>query len=156
VAHNTHSHRLLISEHEAVSLDTSQRPRSAEEAASSGATGICSKAAHRSGRDNRGRRAEGGGDVTFFLFEVPIRVKLAADETTGLSEEGQADAEQAGGGPDGPAGRECPGPRGKTVRVELEWNIPMVVTLPLQMEPDPAHQPFPFLDTTLADLGIQE
>ncbi|KAL6098019.1 uncharacterized protein ACO6RY_13418 [Pungitius sinensis] len=32
----------------------------------------------------------------------------------------------------------------------------MSVTLPVQVEPDPAHQPFPFLDTTLADLGIQE
>lgn len=42
------------------------------------------------------------------------------------------------------------------VRVELEWAIPMSVTLPMQVEPDPAHQPFPFLDTTLADLGIQE
>uniref|UniRef100_A0A8C2XHK4 Si:ch211-196f5.2 n=1 Tax=Cyclopterus lumpus TaxID=8103 RepID=A0A8C2XHK4_CYCLU len=54
------------------------------------------------------------------------------------------------------ADQPSPGPRGKTVRVELEWEIPMSVTLPLQMEPDPAHQPFPFLDTTLADLGIQE
>ncbi|GLD54900.1 meiotic recombination protein REC8 homolog [Lates japonicus] len=27
---------------------------------------------------------------------------------------------------------------------------------PLQVQPDLAHQPFPFLDTTLADLGIQE
>ncbi|XP_038549380.1 uncharacterized protein si:ch211-196f5.2 [Micropterus salmoides] len=43
-----------------------------------------------------------------------------------------------------------------TVRVELEWEIPMSVTLPIQTQPDPAHQPFPFLDTTLADLGIQE
>ncbi|KAM7370065.1 hypothetical protein PAMP_011350 [Pampus punctatissimus] len=42
------------------------------------------------------------------------------------------------------------------VRVELEWDIPMSVTLPVQVRPDPAHQPFPFLDTTLADLGIQE
>uniref|UniRef100_A0A8C6TED2 Si:ch211-196f5.2 n=1 Tax=Neogobius melanostomus TaxID=47308 RepID=A0A8C6TED2_9GOBI len=42
------------------------------------------------------------------------------------------------------------------VRVELEWDIPMAVTLPIQTQLDPAHQPFPFLDTTLADLGIQE
>ncbi|XP_053198313.1 uncharacterized protein si:ch211-196f5.2 [Scomber japonicus] len=42
------------------------------------------------------------------------------------------------------------------VRVELEWDIPMSVTLPIQVQPDPAHQPFPFLDTTLADLGIEE
>ncbi|KAM8823607.1 uncharacterized protein AB9W97_005436 [Spinachia spinachia] len=32
----------------------------------------------------------------------------------------------------------------------------MSVTLPVQVEPNPAHQQFPFLDTTLADLGIQE
>ncbi|XP_047424192.1 uncharacterized protein si:ch211-196f5.2 [Mugil cephalus] len=42
------------------------------------------------------------------------------------------------------------------VRVELERDVPMSVTLPIQVQPDPAHQPFPFLDTTLADLGIQE
>ncbi|KAG8009377.1 hypothetical protein GBF38_017631 [Nibea albiflora] len=42
------------------------------------------------------------------------------------------------------------------VRVELEWEIPMSVTLPIQVQTDPAHQPFPFLDTTLADLGIEE
>ncbi|KAG7216785.1 hypothetical protein INR49_021183 [Caranx melampygus] len=32
----------------------------------------------------------------------------------------------------------------------------MSVTLPIQVQTDLAHQPFPFLDTTLADLGIQE
>uniref|UniRef100_A0A671VJY8 Si:ch211-196f5.2 n=1 Tax=Sparus aurata TaxID=8175 RepID=A0A671VJY8_SPAAU len=53
-------------------------------------------------------------------------------------------------------GRDSPGLRGKIVRVELEWEIPMSVTLPVEVQPDPAHQPFPFLDTTLADLGIQE
>ncbi|CAJ1082426.1 uncharacterized protein si:ch211-196f5.2 [Xyrichtys novacula] len=42
------------------------------------------------------------------------------------------------------------------VRVELELEIPMSVTLPIEVQPDLAHQPFPFLDTTLADLGIQE
>ncbi|XP_034036785.1 uncharacterized protein si:ch211-196f5.2 [Thalassophryne amazonica] len=42
------------------------------------------------------------------------------------------------------------------VRALLEWEIPMSVTLPLQVQPDLAHQPFPFLDTTLADLGIKE
>lgn len=61
-----------------------------------------------------------------------------------MQEEGEAN-----GGPGGPAD-------GMTVRVELEWEIPMSVTLPIQTQPDPAHQPFPFLDTTLADLGIQE
>uniref|UniRef100_A0A3B4BAD0 Uncharacterized protein n=2 Tax=Periophthalmus magnuspinnatus TaxID=409849 RepID=A0A3B4BAD0_9GOBI len=44
----------------------------------------------------------------------------------------------------------------ETQRVELEWDIPMAVTLPIEMQPDPARQPFPFLETTLADLGIQE
>ncbi|TKS87974.1 hypothetical protein D9C73_022098 [Collichthys lucidus] len=42
------------------------------------------------------------------------------------------------------------------VRVELEWEIPMSVMLPIQVQTDPVHQPFPFLDTTLADLGIEE
>lgn len=69
-------------------------------------------------------------------------------------EEGEADEEQANGGPAG--SRESRGPLGTMVRVELEWEIPMSVTLPIQVQPDPAHQPFPFLDTTLADLGIQE
>uniref|UniRef100_A0A8D3C0D8 Si:ch211-196f5.2 n=1 Tax=Scophthalmus maximus TaxID=52904 RepID=A0A8D3C0D8_SCOMX len=49
-----------------------------------------------------------------------------------------------------------PGPSGRMVRVELEWDVPMSVTLPIQVQPDAAHQPFPFLDTTLADLGIKE
>ncbi|XP_062235993.1 uncharacterized protein si:ch211-196f5.2 [Platichthys flesus] len=65
-----------------------------------------------------------------------------------LEEEGEA-----AGGRDSPADREL---RGKLVRVELEWDIPMAVTLPVQVQPDPAHQPFPFLETTLADLGIEE
>ncbi|XP_033965047.1 uncharacterized protein [Pseudochaenichthys georgianus] len=42
------------------------------------------------------------------------------------------------------------------VRVKLEWDLPMSVDLPIEVQPDPAHQPFPFLDTTLADLGIEE
>ncbi|XP_050922885.1 uncharacterized protein si:ch211-196f5.2 [Lates calcarifer] len=87
--------------------------------------------------------------------EHSLRVKLAADETKGL-EEGEADAEQTSGGSDSPAGRESPEPRSGMVRIELEWEIPMSVTLPIQVQPDLTHQPFPFLDTTLADLGIQE
>ncbi|XP_070709437.1 uncharacterized protein [Pempheris klunzingeri] len=79
------------------------------------------------------------------------RVKLAADETKGSLEEGEANAEQADGGLP-----ESSRIHGKVVRVEVEWEIPMSVTLPIQVQPDPAHQPFPFLDTTLADLGIQE
>nr|XP_015810450.2 uncharacterized protein si:ch211-196f5.2 isoform X1 [Nothobranchius furzeri] len=42
------------------------------------------------------------------------------------------------------------------VRVEVEQEVPMSVALPIEVQPDPALQPFPFLDTTLADLGIQE
>ncbi|XP_058481751.1 uncharacterized protein si:ch211-196f5.2 [Solea solea] len=79
------------------------------------------------------------------------RVKLAGDETKNVSEEGEANR-----GPDSSADRESPGPHDKTVRVEVEWDIPMSVTLPVQVQADPAQQPFPFLDTTLADLGIQE
>ncbi|KAA8580914.1 hypothetical protein FQN60_013872 [Etheostoma spectabile] len=81
---------------------------------------------------------------------------MAADETTSSLDEGEANGEQANRGPESPADRESPGSRGKIVRVELEWEIPMSLSLPIQVEPDAAHQPFPFLDTTLADLGIQE
>uniref|UniRef100_A0A667ZP18 Si:ch211-196f5.2 n=1 Tax=Myripristis murdjan TaxID=586833 RepID=A0A667ZP18_9TELE len=56
-----------------------------------------------------------------------------------------------------PEERDSPEPDGKMIiRAELEWDIPMSVSLPIQMQPDPAQQPFPFLETTLADLGIQE
>ncbi|KAM9332607.1 meiotic recombination protein REC8 homolog [Pholidichthys leucotaenia] len=77
-------------------------------------------------------------------------LKLAADEKKHLLEEGEADAKEARGEPRSRAGREL------IVRVEVERDIPMSVSLPIQVEPDPAHRPFPFLDTTLADLGIQE
>ncbi|XP_034145369.1 uncharacterized protein si:ch211-196f5.2 [Esox lucius] len=40
------------------------------------------------------------------------------------------------------------------VRAELQWDIPMSVPLPIEVIS--ADQPFPFLDTTLADLGIEE
>ncbi|GLD73792.1 meiotic recombination protein REC8 homolog [Lates japonicus] len=89
------------------------------------------------------------------LLSAGQKVTLAADETKSL-EEGEADTEQTSGGSDSPAGRESPEPRGGMVRIELEWEIPMLVTLPIQVQPDLAHQPFPFLDTTLPDLGIQE
>lgn len=68
-----------------------------------------------------------------------------------MPEEGEANW-----GADGPAGRDSPGPHGKIVRVELEWDIPMSATLPIQVQPHLAHQQFPCLDTTLAELGIQE
>lgn len=63
---------------------------------------------------------------------------------------------EANFGLDGPAGRDSPGPHGKIVRVELEWDVPMSATLPVQVQPNPAHQQVPCLDTTLANLGIQE
>ncbi|XP_061569151.1 uncharacterized protein si:ch211-196f5.2 [Cololabis saira] len=59
-------------------------------------------------------------------------------------------------GEDSSAGGEQPGPPSVMVRVEVDRDIPMSVSLPIELQPDPAHQPFPFLDTTLADLGIQE
>lgn len=70
-----------------------------------------------------------------------------------MGEEEEAGLKRADDGGDRPAGGDSPG---KIVRAELEWDIPMLVTLPVQVRPDAAHQPFPFLDTKLADLGIQE
>lgn len=55
-----------------------------------------------------------------------------------------------------PAERKLPGSHNKMLRVIVERDIPMSVTLPIEVQADPANQPFPFLDTTLADLGIQE
>lgn len=84
---------------------------------------------------------------TAILFtDTDQKVKLAADETK----------HSAGEKEEQPAGKDIPEPRGKMVRVELEWDIPMSVTLPVQVHPDPVDLPFPFLDTTLADLGIKE
>ncbi|XP_043960127.1 uncharacterized protein si:ch211-196f5.2 [Gambusia affinis] len=42
------------------------------------------------------------------------------------------------------------------VRVEVEQDIPMSVALPIELQADGSQQAFPFLGTTLADLGIQE
>ena len=71
----------------------------------------------------------------------------AGDENNGPVEAG----ERAGGG-------DAPLPSSKGSRSELLWDIPMSVSLPIEVQRDldAAHQPFPFLDTTLADLGIQE
>lgn len=42
----------------------------------------------------------------------------------------------------------------KMERAELDWTVPMCVHLPIEvLSPD---QAFPFLNTTLADLGIEE
>ncbi|CAL8398316.1 unnamed protein product [Arctogadus glacialis] len=71
----------------------------------------------------------------------------AGDENNGPVEAG----ERVGGG-------DAPMPSSKGSRSELLWDIPMSVSLPIEVQRDldAAHQPFPFLDTTLADLGIQE
>lgn len=42
----------------------------------------------------------------------------------------------------------------KTKRAELDWTVPMVVHLPIAVLNH--EQAFPFLNTTLADLGIDE
>lgn len=84
--------------------------------------------------------------VAILFRDTDRRVKLAADEVK----------RSAGEKEERPAGEDSPETRGKMVRVELEWDIPMSVTLPVRVHPDPADQRFPFLDTTLADLGIKE
>ncbi|KAM9826943.1 uncharacterized protein ACB057_014380 [Neosynchiropus ocellatus] len=65
---------------------------------------------------------------------------MAADETKTLQDEAD----------------DAPGEKTEVQRAELDWEIPMFVSLPIQVEADTTHQPFPFLDTTLADLGIRE
>ncbi|KAM3593388.1 uncharacterized protein V6R79_011995 [Siganus canaliculatus] len=102
------------------------------------------------------KEPQGEGYIHSFWGDSTQTVKLAADDTQSLLEEGEANVEQADRELDSPAERESPGPCGKLVRVELEWDIPMSLALPVQVQPDPVHHPFPFLDTTLADLGIQE
>lgn len=96
------------------------------------------------------KAAKGKGVYRIYFGDTDQKVKLAADEIKSLA------GERGNGGTDQPAGRDSPGPQGTMVRVELELDIPMSVTLPVQVQPDPVHQPFPFLDTTLADLGIKE
>ncbi|XP_053716064.1 uncharacterized protein si:ch211-196f5.2 [Synchiropus splendidus] len=67
---------------------------------------------------------------------------MAADESKSLQDSEEGHNEQ--------------GEETEVQRAELDWEIPMLVLLPIQVEADTTHQPFPFLDTTLADLGIQE
>lgn len=99
------------------------------------------------GADTEVQSSQGAKSCVAILFrDTDRRVKLAADEI----------ARSAGEKEERPAGEDSPETRGKMVRVELEWDIPMSVTLPVQVHPDPADQRFPFLDTTLADLGIKE
>lgn len=96
------------------------------------------------------KAAKGEGVHRIFFGDTDQKVKLAADEIKSLA------GERGNRGADQSAGRDSPVPQGTMVRVELELDIPMSVTLPVQVQPDPVHQPFPFLDTTLADLGIKE
>lgn len=83
--------------------------------------------------------------------ETDQRVKLAAVETKCLSEEGKASMDRGKKGVKGPGSRDSP--KGKTVLVELAWDIPMSMALPIQVKTD---QPFSFLDTTPAGPGIRE
>lgn len=47
-----------------------------------------------------------------------------------------------------------PPSKDKMVRAEMEWSVPMSVPLPIEVLNH--DQAFPFLNTTLADLGIEE
>lgn len=96
-----------------------------------------------------------GTGASVFSDILISSVKLAADETKDFVE-GEAIVEQDHRKADSPAGRGSPRPHGKMVRVEVDWDIPMSVPVPIQVQPDAANQHFPFLDTTLADLGIEE
>uniref|UniRef100_A0A087XTS5 Rad21/Rec8-like protein N-terminal domain-containing protein n=1 Tax=Poecilia formosa TaxID=48698 RepID=A0A087XTS5_POEFO len=86
------------------------------------------------------QRAEDEGGGTGHRF------KLAADKKQASLGEGEAE----------PTGRKLREPQSVMVRVEVEQDIPMSVALPIELQADGSHQAFPFLDTTLADLGIQE
>lgn len=68
--------------------------------------------------------------------------------------EGKASMDRAKKGVNRPGSRDSP--KGKTVLVELAWDIPMSMALPIQVKIDATHQPFPFLDTTPADPEIRE
>lgn len=113
-----------------------------------GGGSVCDNAA----RDKKAQTQEGAKQprakacAAILLRDTDPRVKLAADEIKRSA--GEKEERSAGEG--------SPETRGKMVRVELEWDIPMSVTLPVQVRPDLADQRFPFLDTTLADLGIKE
>lgn len=82
------------------------------------------------------------------------RVKLAAVETKSFSEGGKASWDQTKTAANGPGGRDSP--KAKTVLVELAWDIPMSMMLPIQVKTDATHQPLSFLDATPAEPGIRE
>lgn len=114
-----------------------------------GKGGVClrQRCQRQKGADTRGAKQPRAKACAAIPFQdTDPRVKLAADEIKRSA--GEKEERSAGEG--------SPETRGKMVRVELEWDIPMSVTLPVQVRPDPADQRFPFLDTTLADLGIKE
>ena len=87
-------------------------------------------------------------------WEQRKRVKLAAVKTKSLSEEGKAslDGAKQGGNTPGSGGS----PKGEAVVVEIAWDVPMSMVLPIQVTRDATLQPPSFLDTTPADPGIRE
>lgn len=80
---------------------------------------------------------------------------MAADDKKTLKE-GQGGVEKMNGEAKNQAGGGLCGPHSVLIRVEVDRDVPMAVALPIELQADPTHQRFPFLDTTLADLGIQE
>lgn len=82
------------------------------------------------------------------------RVKLAAVETKSFSEGGKASRDGTKTAANGPGGRDSP--KAKTVLVELAWDVPMSMMLPIQVKTDATHQPLSFLDATPAEPGTRE
>lgn len=91
-------------------------------------------------------RAKVSAAILLIFRDTDQKVKLAGN---GIKHSAGEKEEQS-------ASKNPPEQKGKMVRVEVEWDIPMSVTLPVQVHPDPLEQPFPFLDTSLADLGIKQ
>ncbi|KAL0157137.1 hypothetical protein M9458_048383 [Cirrhinus mrigala] len=85
--------------------------------------------------------------------QLPVKdtsVKLAGQDKDPEVQHGVKPQEKQVNG-DGPLN--SPG-NDKMLRAELDWTVPMCVHLPIEiLNPD---QVFPFLNTTLADLGIEE
>lgn len=85
--------------------------------------------------------------------QLPVKdtsVKLAGQEKNPEVQHGvQSQEKQVNG--DGPLDSPT---NDKTVKAELDWTVPLCVHLPIEiLSPD---QAFPFLNTTLAGLGIEE
>ncbi|KAK7118199.1 hypothetical protein R3I94_021889 [Phoxinus phoxinus] len=85
--------------------------------------------------------------------QLPVKdtsVKLAGQEKNPDVQHGVQHQEKQVNG-DGPLDSPT---NDKTVRAELDWTVPMCVHLPIEILNH--DQAFPFLNTTLADLGIEE